>query len=122
MEAIKDDGKLGIYYRHFEKIENSHRRSREIYELCLNAIEYDIAVTPEDKNRFLELINYYNERDFDIAKELFFDIGVIDASGIRDSMFPYHEIKRVINNIQDPEHADDNQIYLGVEALGWLWL
>ncbi|MHB1376912.1 MAG: hypothetical protein ACYCXB_05740 [Candidatus Humimicrobiaceae bacterium] len=122
MKVIEDDGKLSIYYRHFEKIENSHRRSREIYELCLNAIEYDNAETPEDKTRFLELINYYNERDFDIAKELFFDIGIIDASGIRDSMFPYHELKRVINNIQNPEHADDNQIYLGVEALGWLWL
>ncbi|MHB8278434.1 MAG: hypothetical protein ACYDIA_12380 [Candidatus Humimicrobiaceae bacterium] len=119
---IKEDKKLNIFYRHFEKIENSHRRSKEIYELCLNAIGYDNAETVEDKIKFLKLIDYYNERDFDIVKELFFDIGIIDASGIRDSMFPYHELKRVINNILNPDSTDDNQIYLGVEALGWLWL
>ena len=119
---IKNDKKLSIYCKHFEKIENSHRRCREIYELCLNAIAYDNADTAEDKARFLKLIDLYNERDFDIAKELFFDIGIIDASGIKDSMFPYHELKRVIKNIQNSEHPDDNQIYLGVEALGWLWL
>ncbi|MCL4418467.1 MAG: glycoside hydrolase family 20 zincin-like fold domain-containing protein, partial [Actinobacteria bacterium] len=113
---IKYDRKLNIYYKHFEKIENSHRRSKEIYELCLNAIEYDNAKMLEEKIKFLKLIDYYNERDFDIAKELFFDIGIIDASGIRDSMFPYHELKRVINNILNPDCKDERQIHLGVEA------
>lgn len=121
-DITKNDKKLSIYYKHFEKIENSHRRSKEIYELCLNAIEYDNTEIPEEKIKFLKLIDYYNERDFDIAKELFFDIDIIDASGIRDSMFPYHELKRVINNILNPDCKDEKQIYLGVEALGWLWL
>jgi hypothetical protein len=122
MDSIKEDKKLCKYYKHFEKIENSHRRSREIYQLCLNAIKYDNAVTEEEKIKYLKLIDYYNETDFDIAKELFFDIGIIDASGIRDSMFPYHEIKRIVNNILNPGQKDEKQIYLGVEALGWLWL
>ncbi len=122
MEIIKEDKKLDIYYRHFEKIENSHSRCGEIYQMCLNAISYDNAANEEDRLKYLKLIDYYNERDFDIAKELFFDIGIIDASGIRDSMFPYHEIKRVINNLLHPESRDEKQIYLGVEALGWLWL
>jgi hypothetical protein len=122
MDIIKDDKKLSAYYKHFEKIENSHRRSREIYNLCLNAIKYDNTKIPEEKIKYLKLIDYYNERDFDIVKELFFDIGIIDATGIRDSMFPYHELKRVINNILYPDKKDERQIYLGVEALGWLWL
>ena len=122
MNVIKEDKKLGVYYRHFEKIENSHRRSKEIYQLCLNAIKYDNAGTEEEKTGYLKMVDYYNERDFDIAKELFFDIGVIDASGIRDSMFPYHEIKRIVNNILQPGKKNEKQIYLGVEALGWLWL
>jgi hypothetical protein len=119
---IKSNKKLNIYFKHFEKIENSHRRNKEIYELCLNAVKYDNATSPEDKIKYIKLIDYYNERDYNIAKELFFDIGIIDASGIRDSMFPYHELKRVTNNILNPDFIDEKQIYLGVEALGWLWL
>ncbi|MBN1299112.1 MAG: hypothetical protein JW997_05440 [Actinobacteria bacterium] len=122
IKEIKNDKKLDIYYRHFKKIENSHSRCREIYQMCLNAINYDNSANKEERIKYLKLIDYYNERDFDIVKELFFDIGIIDASGIRDSMFPYHEIKRVINNILEPGKKDDKQIYLGVEALGWLWL
>lgn len=113
---------LKNYSKHFQKIENAHRRNREIYELCLNSIKFDKARTEEEKIKYLKEMQKYNERDFDIAREMFFDIGVIEASGIRDSMFPYHEIKRVINNMLYPENKDERQIYLGVEALGWLWL
>jgi hypothetical protein len=121
-DKLKNDKKLNIYYKHFEKIENSHRRSKEIYELCLNAIKYDNANTEKEKSKYLKLIDYYNERDFDIVKELFFDIGIINTTGIRSSMFPYHELKRVINNILNPNNLDENQILIGFEALPWLEL
>ncbi len=126
IEKIKKEiclnSRLKIYDRHFRKIENAHRRNREIYELCLSSVKFDNAGTEEEKTKYLKEMQKYNERDFDIVREMFFDIGVIDASGIRDSMFPYHELKRVINNMLNPENKDERQIYLGVEALGWLWL
>jgi hypothetical protein len=37
-------------------------------------------------------------------------------------MIPYHELKRVLTNELYPDKRDDVPIYLGVEALGWLWL
>ena len=120
--TIEDDEKLNIYYKHFNKIENAHRRNLYIYELCLNSIKYDDAKTETEKIKYLEEIYYYNEKDFDYAKKMFFDINPVNATGIKASMYPYHEIKRVINNMLNPENKDDDQIYLGVEALGWLWL
>jgi len=37
-------------------------------------------------------------------------------------MIPYHELKRVLTNEWYPDKRDDEPVYLGVEALGWLWL
>ena len=53
---------------------------------------------------------------------MYFDINPVEATGVRACMYPYHEIKRVINNVLDSENKNNKQIYLGVEALGWLWL
>ncbi len=119
---IEDDEKLKIYCKHFDKIENAHRRNLYIYELCLNSIKYDIADTEVEKIKYLKEIYYYNKKDFDLVKKMFFDINPVNATGTKASMYPYHEIMRVINNILNPEIKDNNQIYLGVEALGWLWL
>ena len=88
----------------------------------MNAIKYDNAKTEEEKTKYLTLIDYYNEKDFDIVKELFFDIGIIDTTGIRGSMFPYHELKREIKNILKPDNYDGKMIFIGFEALPWLEL
>ena len=53
---------------------------------------------------------------------MYFNINPIEATGVSTCMYPYHGIKRVINNVLSPENKNDKQIYLGVEALGWLWL
>jgi hypothetical protein len=119
---IENDEKLKIYYKHFDKIENAHRRNLYIYEMCLSSIKYNSASTEQEKIKYLKEMDYYNEKDFSLVRTMFFDIDVIDASGTRVSMFPYHEIKRVIRNLLNPEQQDNRQIYLGVEALGWLWL
>ena len=37
-------------------------------------------------------------------------------------IYLYHELKRVIINELYHEQRNDEPIYLGVEALGWLWL
>jgi hypothetical protein len=38
-------------------------------------------------------------------------------------MYPYHELKRVLDNKLGLRVPPDGQmIYLGVEALGWLWI
>ena len=70
----------------------------------------------------LDEILYLNEKDFDIVKEMFFDINPVNETGVNSCMFPYHELKRLIHNIRHPEAPDDAIICSGVEALGWLWL
>jgi hypothetical protein len=119
---IENDEKLKVYYKHFDKIENAHKRNLYIYEMCLSSIKYNSAVTEQEKHKYLKEMDYYNEKDFSLARTMFFDTDIIDASGTKVSMFPYHEIKRVIQNLLNPDNQDNRQIYLGVEALGWLWL
>ena len=70
----------------------------------------------------LDEILYYNEQDFDIVKEMFFDINPVMETGVGSCMFPYHELKRLIYNIRHPKEPDNNVISSGVEAFGWLWL
>ena len=64
----------------------------------------------------------YNEKDFDLVKKMFFDVNPVEKTGVKSCMYPYHEIKRVLGNMRNPEDTDEDIIYLGVEALGWLWL
>ena len=74
------------------------------------------------KEQLLDEILYYNEQDFDIVKEMFFDVNPVTETGVGSCMFPYHEMKRIIHNIRHPEAEDKNVISSGVEAFGWLWL
>lgn len=119
---VKKDSRLAIYYKHFEKIEVGHLRNRVIYNLSLASINYDNAETEEEKRKYLLLMDQYNEENFDIVKREYFDVNPVAETGTKASMIPYHELKRVIHNELDPENKDEEQIYLGVEALGWLWL
>lgn len=121
IKTLSFNPKLRHYALHFKKIENSHRRSRIIYEMMLASIEYDNA-KDEDKDKLLDEILFYNERDFDIVKEMFFDINPVSATGVKSCMIPYHELKRLIHNIKNPNDQDDAIICSGIEALGWLWL
>jgi hypothetical protein len=90
--------------------------------MVLASLEYEKATTAEEKERLLDEILYYNEKDFDLVKDMFFDINPVSESGVKSCMYPYHEIKRIIHNIQHPENPDNEIICSGIEALGWLWL
>ena len=90
--------------------------------MCLSSIKYDSVKTEEEKIKFLKEISLHNDEDFNVIKDMFFDINPVRATGTKACMYPYHEIKRVVSNILNPTEMDKDQIYLGVEAFGWLWL
>jgi len=116
------DPKLRTWLPHFDKWHNAERRNAVIYDLVLAGIKYDNESDPEKKDTILDEILYWNEKDFDIAKEMFFDINPVSQTGVKSCMFPYHEMKRLIHNIRHPEDPDEDIICSGIEALGWLWL
>ena len=120
--AVTADARLCVYEPHFEKLKVSCERSRVIYDLALASVAYDIAVTPEEKNAWLLEMFALNEKDFDIVRNNYFDVNPVDLTGTKSCMIPCHELGRVILNELCPEEKDDTPIYLGVEALGWLWL
>ena len=121
-EACYREGRLHPWLTHFDKLYNAERRNRVIYDMILTSLQYDKETDPVKKDALLDEILYYNEKDFDIVKEMFFDINPVEETGVRSCMYPYHEIKRLINNIRHPENPDDRIICSGIEALGWLWL
>jgi hypothetical protein len=113
----------GPLARHFRKIRNAHLRNRHIYDLCLAAIRYDAEKSEEKKAAILREIERHNEKDFDLVRSMFFDVLPVEMTGIRSCMYPYHELKRVIDNaLGRNSPPDERMIYLGVEALGWLWI
>ncbi len=107
---------------HFDKWENAQRRNMVIYDLVLCSLQYDQETDSEQKDLLLEKILELNEKDFDIVKEMFFDINPVGQTGVKSCMYPYHEIKRIIHNIRNPKAKDEDIICSGIEALGWLWL
>lgn len=120
--AVDADPKLKVYSPHFRKLLVANRRNRVIYDLALASINYDNAATEEEKIKYLREMALHNERDFEIVRRNYFDVNPVAETGTKSCMIPYHELRRVINNELDPDHADREPIYLGVEALGWLWL
>jgi hypothetical protein len=121
-EAVAADARLCVYEPHFEKLRVSSERSRVIYDLALASIAYDNAQTREEKKACLLKMLELNEMDFDIVRNNYFDVNPVALTGTKSCMIPCHELKRVILNELFPEERDDAPIYLGVEALGWLWL
>ena len=94
-----------VHARHFRKIRNAHQRNRHIYDLCLAAVRYD------------------NEKDFELVRSMFFDVLPVDRTGVKSCIYPYHELKRVLGNkLGRNVPPDEQMIFLGVEALGWLWI
>ena len=120
--AAWDDPVLRPWLPHFDKWENAERRNAVIYDMALAGLRYEAETDPEKKDAILDEILDLNERDFAIAKEMFFDINPVGETGVKSCMFPYPEMKRLIHNIRHPEAPDDAIICSGVEALGWLWL
>lgn len=114
--------KLRPWLPHFDKLENAERRNAVIYDMVLAALAYEKEDDKEKKEKLLDEILYYNEQDFDIVKEMFFDINPVTETGVGSCMFPYHELKRIIHNMRHPEDKDEEVISSGVEAFGWLWL
>lgn len=114
--------KLRPWLPHFDKLENTERRNAVIYDMVLAALAYEKEDDEEKKEKLLDEILYYNEQDFDIVKEMFFDINPVTETGVGSCMFPYHELKRIIHNMRHPEDKDEEVISSGVEAFGWLWL
>lgn len=114
--------KLRPWLTHFDKLENAERRNAVIYDMVLAALAYEKEDDEEKKEKLLDEILYYNEQDFDIVKEMFFDINPVTETGVGSCMFPYHELKRIIHNMRHPEDKDEEVISSGVEAFGWLWL
>jgi hypothetical protein len=121
-QAIEKDPQLHEYIPHFAKIENAERRNAIIYDMILASLKYEKATSEEKKQHLLDEILYYNEKDFNLVKDMFFDINPISESGVKSCMYPYHEIKRIIHNIRHPEAADNAIVCSGIEAMGWLWL
>lgn len=114
--------KLRPWLPHFDKLENAERRNAVIYDMVLAALAYEKEDDEEKKEKLLDEILYYNEQDFDIVKEMFFDINPVTETGVGSCMFPYHELKRIIHNMRHPEDKDEEVISSGVEAFEWLWL
>lgn len=121
-KAAYSDNRMRPWLPHFDKLSNAERRNAVIYDLVLAALAYETEQDAAEKDKLLDEILYYNEKDFEIAKEMFFDLNPVNETGVASCMFPYHEMKRLIYNIRHPEAPDENIICSGVEALGWLWL
>lgn len=122
IDYLKRDDKLSVYEKHFDKIENSHYRNKFIYDMCLSVIGYDNAAGDAGRKKYLRKIEYYNEKDFEVVKKMCFDVNPVEKTGNKSCMYSYHWIKRVLHNIGHPDDKDEDIIYLGVEAMGWLWL
>ncbi len=116
------DSWLRPWLCHFDKLSNAERRNAIIYDMALASLRYEAEQDAAKKDAILDEILYLNEHDFDLVKEMFFDINPVGETGVKSCMYPYHEIKRLIHNIRHPEHPDDAIICSGIEALGWLWL
>ena len=59
---------------HFDKWSNAERRNSVIYDMVLTALDYEREEDPVRKDQLLDQILYYNEKDFDIAKEMFLSL------------------------------------------------
>ena len=121
-DQLQGNPRLKVWVKHFDRLENAQRRNRVIYDLVLAALAYERETDPVRKDELLDEVLEHNQRDFDIAKEMFFDLFPVGWTGVRSCMMPYHEMKRLIHNIRHPEDPDSDIICSGIEALGWLWL
>ena len=124
---IKNDSNVETLGYSKEFLENDDYKH---LDLRLHIFEGDYKPT-KDFSHLVELlqailddVNIYgdNEKNFEIVKNNYFDVNPVSETGTKSCMIPYHELKRVLINELYPKRRDNEPIYLGVEALGWLWL
>ena len=89
--------------------------------MALESLEYEKAVTKEEKRKHLLRMDELNEQEFAIIRSNYLDVNPIEETGMKLCMIPNHEMRRVIHNLLDPEHKDETPIYLDVASLGWMW-
>ena len=90
--------------------------------MAIASINYDNSTSENERIEYLKEMFDLNEKNFEIIKNNYFDVNPVSETGTKSCMIPYHELKRVLINELYPERRDNEPIYLGVEALGWLWL
>lgn len=120
LEKLEERNMRRSDIRHIQKLLCANRRNAVIYEMALTDLSLAAAEDPEERISLLKKLKQLNEKNFDIVKHHYFDVYPMTTTGIKSCMIPYHELKRVIQNELYPECLDEEMIYLGVEALGWL--
>ena len=121
-KVVAGNIRLKVYEPHFEKLIVANRRNRVIYDMAIASVNYDNSKSENERIRYLKEMFDLNEKNFEIVKNNYFDVNPVSETGTKSCMIPYHELKRVLINELYPERRDNEPIYLGVEALGWLWL
>lgn len=120
-EYVRSGEETAHFDLHFKKWEVAMRRLRIIYDMALASIAYDNAQSPEEGRKYLKEMYRLNEKEFEIIRSNYFDVNPMTEAGVKSCCFPYHEMKRILTNALYPEREDNEPIYAGVEALGWLW-
>jgi hypothetical protein len=120
--TVAADERIKAYEPHFTKLILANKRNRIIYDLAIASVNYDNAKSKQEKRKYLLEMYELNEKNFDVIKKNYFDVMPVSETGTKSCMIPCHELKRVLTNELYPEKRNDEPIYLGVEALGWLWL
>ncbi len=121
-KVVSRDLRLRVYEPHFEKLIIANQRNRVIYDMAIASINYDNSTNESERIKYLKEMLDLNEKNFEIVKNNYFDVNPVSETGTKSCMIPYHELKRVLINELYPKRRDNEPIYLGVEALGWLWL
>ncbi len=120
-EKISGSCALKSEIAHIRKLVCANKRNLIIYKMALVDLE---LLQTEDRQKRRELLiqlRQLNDQNFDIVKNNFYDIAPMETTGIKSCMIPYHELKRVIDNELYPDQKDEEMIYLGVEAIGWMY-
>ncbi len=121
LNQVSQNPHIASFKPHFRKWMVSLQRCRIIYDMGLASLEYAQADSEDTKRQWLLELDRLNELEFDVIKANYFDVNPCTETGVKSCMIPYHELRRVIHNKLDPDHADPETVYLGVESLGWLW-
>jgi len=120
MKELSEEGARKSDINHIHKLLSANKRNAVIYDMALIDINLKDEKDIEKRRQLLTELSKLNEKNFDIVKKDFFDVAPMDTTGVKSCMIPYHELKRVINNELFPGKEDNEMIYLGVEALGWM--
>lgn len=120
LARLRRDGEERYKIAHIQKLLCANRRNAVIYRMALADLELLEEQDPKKRAALLRRMEELNEENFNLVKGSFLDVCPMTATGVSSCMIPYHELKRVIHNLLQPEEPQEEMIYLGVEALGWM--